>query len=74
MSKEKMQIMVHSVPVLSSMFGFLLVYALVVVLMFRVNEHGLRRRWQVLDFVWVPLGGLTGMGLLVLWWSSRLAM
>jgi len=61
----------HSVPVVISMLAFLLAYALVVVLMFRANKHGQRRRWEALDFVWVPLGGLTGIFLLALWWRAH---
>jgi hypothetical protein len=53
------------------MTGFLLVYALVIVLAFRTNKFGRRRRWLPLDFIWVPLGGLTGICLLALWWRMH---
>ncbi|HEY3852983.1 MAG TPA: hypothetical protein VGO67_01160 [Verrucomicrobiae bacterium] len=42
----------------------LLVYCFFVVLMFRKNSNGVRRRWHTLDYVWVPLGGLTIVTLL----------
>jgi hypothetical protein len=48
-----------------------MVYALGVVLMFRPNESGLRRRWHFLDSIWVPLGALTGLGLLTLFWRAH---
>jgi len=63
-----MQAMFHSVPALCSMAAFLLAYALVIVLVFRADRFGRRRRWVPLDFVWVPLGGLTGICLVALWW------
>ena len=61
----------YSWPVLGSMLGFLLVYALFIVLIFRAEKWGRRRRWIPLDYIWVPLGGLTGVFLLGLWWHSR---
>jgi hypothetical protein len=63
--------MFQSIPVLSSMLGFLLVYALVIALVFRTNKFGRKRRWLPLDFIWVPLGGLTGICLLALWWRMH---
>jgi len=54
------------------MLGFLLVYALCIVLVFRVKKWGQRRRWLPLDYVWVPLGGLTGVCLLALWWRAHI--
>jgi len=53
------------------MAGFLLVYTLAIVLVFRANASGRRRRWLPLDYVWVPLGGLTGLCLLALWWRMH---
>jgi hypothetical protein len=52
---------------------FLLVYAVAIALVFRANARGRRRRWLALDYVWVPLGGLTGLCLLALWWRMRAA-
>lgn len=66
-----MQKLFQSVPVLASMAGFLLVYTLAIVLVFRANASGRRRRWLPLDYVWVPLGGLTGLCLLALWWRMH---
>jgi heme/copper-type cytochrome/quinol oxidase subunit 2 len=63
--------MLKSVPVLVSMSVFLLVYALVIAFVFRANARGRRRRWLPLDYVWVPLGGLTGLCLLALWWRMH---
>jgi amino acid transporter len=60
-----------SAPVLVSILGFLLVYALGIVMIFRANKWGRRRRWIPLDYIWVPLGGLTGAFLLALWWGSH---
>jgi hypothetical protein len=65
-----MQPTFHSVPFLGSMLGFLLAYALGIVLVFRANKWGRRRRWLPLDYIWVPLGGLTGVFLLALWWRA----
>jgi hypothetical protein len=66
-----MQPTLLSVPVIGSMLGFLVVYALCIVLAFRTEKWGQRRRWLPLDYVWVPLGGLTGLCLLLLWWRSH---
>jgi hypothetical protein len=66
--EPNMQSMFRSAPVLFTMLGFLLVYAVSIVLVFRPNKWGRRRRWLPLDFIWVPLGGLTGLCLVVLWW------
>jgi len=66
--------MFQSIPVLCSMSGFLLAYALVIAIVFRTNKFGRRRRWLALDFVWVPLGGLTGICLLALWWRMHRPM
>ena len=55
---------------IGSMVGFLLIYALGIVMIFRANKWGRRRRWIPLDYIWVPLGGLTGVALLALWWYS----
>jgi hypothetical protein len=71
LSKVKVKDMFQSIPVLTSVFGFLVVYALVVFFMFRRNDNGMRRRWEILDFVWVPLGGATGICLLALWWHTH---
>ena len=63
--------MFKSIPLLSSLLGFLLVYALVVVLLFRPDREGRRRRWLPMDYVWVPLGALTGIFLIALWWRMH---
>jgi len=60
-----------SVPALCAMFAFLVAYSICVALMFRVGKDGRRRRWHVLDFVWIPMGGLTGIFLVALWWVMR---
>jgi hypothetical protein len=56
------------------MISFLLIYALIVVWMFRVQVNGQRRRWQSLDYIWVPLGGVTGIILLAMWWRAHAAL
>lgn len=53
------------------MFLFLMAYSLAIVLLFSTDRQGRRRRWSSLDYVWVPLGGVTGVCLLVLWWHTR---
>jgi hypothetical protein len=58
-------------PMLCSMFCFLLAYALAVAVAFRKNQYGRRRKWLALDYIWVPLGGATGICLLALWWRSH---
>jgi hypothetical protein len=50
---------------------FLLLYTLTVVFLFSPNKGGRRRRWKVLDWLWVPLGGLTGVSFLALWWRMH---
>jgi hypothetical protein len=42
-----------------------------IAMIFRANKWGRRRRWIPLDYIWVPLGGLTGAFLLALWWGSH---
>jgi hypothetical protein len=49
----------------------LIVYLIAVTLMFRSDKLGRRRRWLPLDFVWVPLGGLTVVSLVALWWHLK---
>jgi hypothetical protein len=49
----------------------LIVYLTAVTLMFRSDKLGRRRRWLPLDFVWVPLGGLTVVSLVALWWHLK---
>jgi hypothetical protein len=51
--------------------GFLLVYGLAIALVFRTNKWGRKRRWVPLDYVWVPLGAITGVCLLMLWWQNH---
>ena len=59
----------YSLLVISGIF--LVLYALGVVYLFTHKVHGQRRRWQPLDFVWVPMGGLTGVLMAALWWNSH---
>ena len=63
----------HPGPILtlSLVAAFLIVYALGIVYLFTRTVSGRRRRWVTLDFVWVPLGGLTGLVILALWWRSH---
>jgi hypothetical protein len=68
---KNLQSLLNSPPVVGSMVGFLLVYVAVIAFVFRANERGRRRRWLLLDYVWVPLGGLTGVFLLALWWRMH---
>jgi hypothetical protein len=49
----------------------LVIYSIAVVLMFRKNRSGIGRRWLPLDYIWVPLGALTVISLLALWWRMR---
>jgi hypothetical protein len=42
---------------------FLICYILFIVRLFRVDAKGRRRRCCMMDFVWIPLGGLTGVTL-----------
>ena len=66
-----MKIAIPSTPALLSMLGFLVVYALIVFALFRPNKWGQQRKFMALDYIWVPLGGLTGVVLLALWWQSH---
>jgi hypothetical protein len=51
---------------------FLVIYAACVVLMFGKPKWAKRRRrLDMLDYVWIPLGGLTGICLVELWWRMR---
>jgi hypothetical protein len=50
---------------------FLAIYAVCVVLMFGKAPDGRRRRLDALDYVWIPLGGLTGICLVALWWRAH---
>ena len=62
----------NSMPQLAWMLGaasaFLVLYSLSVTRLFsrKVNGRTRRRRWALLDFVWVPVGGLTGLVMLAL--------
>jgi hypothetical protein len=66
-----MKTAIQSIPALISILAFLLAYSLGVLVLFRPNKWGQRRKWLALDYVWVPLGGLTGVCLLALWWQSH---
>ncbi len=67
----RMPTVFESVPALSAMLVFLVIYAVWVVWLFRMQKYGQRRRWHALDSIWVPLGALTGILLVVLWWHMR---
>jgi succinate dehydrogenase hydrophobic anchor subunit len=58
-------------PLLMISAIFLVTYAVGVVYLFTHRVNGRRRRWQPLDFVWVPMGGLTGILMAALWWNSH---
>ncbi|HEY3861346.1 MAG TPA: hypothetical protein VGO59_05605 [Verrucomicrobiae bacterium] len=69
-----MQPVFKSAPALISAAVFLLLYAFGIAFVFRKTRRGRRRRWLPLDFVWVPLGGLTGVFLLALWWRTHASL
>jgi amino acid transporter len=58
-------------PLIYVISGFLVVYTLYVVSLFRPKKGGRQRRWRSHDWVWVPLAGVTGIMLLALWWRLR---
>jgi hypothetical protein len=64
------QLTQQAVPVVV-MIICLAVYTITVALMFRKDKLGFKRRWHLLDYIWVPLGGLTVVILLALWWRAR---
>jgi cbb3-type cytochrome oxidase subunit 3 len=54
------------------MMGFLMIYTLLIAYVFRPGQRGRRRRrWLFHDYIWVPLGGMTGVFLLALWWRMH---
>jgi hypothetical protein len=55
----------------TALVACMLVYGIAVILMFRKDSRGLRRRWLPLDYIWVPLGGLTVLSLVMLWWRMQ---
>jgi amino acid transporter len=59
-------------PLLYMIGGFLVLYTLYVVSLFRPRKSGRRRHWRTHDWLWVPLAGLTGVVLLALWWHLRI--
>jgi len=59
------------IPIISIIAGFLVVYAVYVISLFRHRKDGSQRRWRSKDWVWVPLAGVTGVLLLALWWHLR---
>lgn len=62
----------HSmIPLIIIAAVFLILYSFYVGYLFTRKTNGCRRRWQGLDFIWVPMGGLTGILILALWWQSR---
>jgi len=66
-----LKILAPIIPVAAMAVFFLLLYSLAIFFLFSPNKNGLRRRWMTLDWVWVPLGGLTGVFLLALWWRMH---
>jgi len=58
-------------PLLILAATFLIIYSGVVVYLFTRTVNGQRRRWEMLDFIWVPMGGVTGILILALWWQNR---
>jgi amino acid transporter len=58
-------------PIIYVIAGFLVVYTLYVVSLFRPRKNGRRRLWRGVDWVWVPLAGVAGVMLLALWWRMR---
>jgi hypothetical protein len=50
---------------------FLAAYVAAVIYLFTRTSYGRRRRLELLDFVWVPMGGLTGILMMALWWQGR---
>lgn len=50
----------------------LLLYGVCVFFMFPKAKGAKRRRkFDRLDYVWIPLGGLTVLSLVALWWHMR---
>jgi hypothetical protein len=68
---KKMPILFKSIAEMWTVVVFLAIYAVSVVLMFRKVSGKRRRRLDSLDYVWIPLGGLTGICLVELWWRMR---
>ena len=58
-------------PIIGILWLFFVMYSVYVVNLFKPRKDGTQRRWRVYDTVWVPLAGLTGAMLLVLWWRLR---
>ncbi|MGP8201565.1 MAG: hypothetical protein ACLQU4_18910 [Limisphaerales bacterium] len=58
-------------PIIYVISGFVVVYTLYVVSLFRPRKGHHRRLWRTRDWVWVPLAGAAGLMLLVLWWRMR---
>ncbi len=50
---------------------FLITYSLGVLYLFMHRVNGRRRRWHALDWVWIPMGGLTGVLMVALWWNNH---
>ena len=58
-------------PIICIIAGFLIVFTIYVISLFRRRKDGTQRRWRSHDWVWVPLAGVTGVLLLALWWHMR---
>jgi amino acid transporter len=58
-------------PLIYVICGFVVVYSLYICSLFKRRKDGNRRRWRGTDTLWVPLAGLTGIMLLILWWYMR---
>jgi hypothetical protein len=59
------------IPVAALGVFFLVLYSLVVLFLFSANKNGRRRKWMPLDWLWVPLGVVTGAFLLAVWWRMH---
>ncbi len=57
----------QSMPIVNSLYGYIVFYTIVIAIVFRDNARG-PRPWRPRDYVWVPacgLGGLTVIALLL---------
>jgi hypothetical protein len=69
---DKRNVQTQSLTVPAVVMGsVLLIYCFLIVLLFRKNSYGVKRRWHALDYVWVPLGGLTLLTLLAVLFHLR---
>jgi NADH:ubiquinone oxidoreductase subunit 6 (subunit J) len=61
----------NQIVLVAVMLVCLVVYCITVRMMFRKDKMGFRRRWHALDYIWVPLGGITVVTLIALLWHMR---